>query len=103
MKRAWDKISYKSLYFVNRPLRLQNSRTFLKSILQGAKRWHDRYFGATHVVFTCPLSVVIKGVWLHQLDISLDPIHRSPFGHLMKFTQRSFPRYVFGLSTAFTD
>ena len=25
--------------------------------------------------------------------ISLDPIDLSPFGHLMKFTQRSFPLY----------
>ena len=25
--------------------------------------------------------------------LSLDPIDRSPFGHLMKFTQRSFPLY----------
>ena len=40
----------------------------------------------------------------HNLDwLSLDPIDRSPFGHLMKFTQRSFPLYVLGLSTAFTD
>ena len=30
MKRAWDEISYRTLCFVNRPLRLQNSRTFLK-------------------------------------------------------------------------
>ena len=28
MKRVWDWISYKSLYFVNRPLRLQNSLPF---------------------------------------------------------------------------
>ena len=35
--------------------------------------------------------------------LSLDPIDRSPFGHLMKFTQSSFLRYVLGLSTAFTD
>ena len=33
--------------------------------------------------------------------LSLDPIDRSPFGHVMKFTQRSFPRYVLGLSIAF--
>ena len=26
--------------------------------------------------------------------LSLDPIDRSPFGHLMKFTQRSFPLYL---------
>ena len=25
--------------------------------------------------------------------LSLDPIDLSPFGHLMKFTQRSFPLY----------
>ena len=43
--------------------------------------------------------------------LSLDPIDRSPFGHLMKFTQprvllwlltqRSIPLYQAGLSTAF--
>ena len=42
----------------------------------------------------------------------LDPIDRSPFGNLMKFTQHSFSLYVLelstalyrlGLSTAFTD
>ena len=34
--------------------------------------------------------------------LSLDPIaDRSPFGHLMKFTQRSFLLYSLGLSTAF--
>ena len=32
--------------------------------------------------------------------IALDPIDRSPFGHLMKFTQRSFPLHKLGLSTA---
>ena len=44
--------------------------------------------------------------------LSLDPIDPSPFGSLMKFTQRSFSLYVLelstalyrlGLSTAFTD
>ena len=33
--------------------------------------------------------------------LSLDPIDRSPFGHLMKFTQRSLPLYQLGLGTAF--
>ena len=35
--------------------------------------------------------------------LSLDPIDRSLFRHLMKFTQRSFSLYVLVLSTAFTD
>ena len=34
---------------------------------------------------------------------SLDPIDRSPLGHLIKFTNRSFPFYFLGLGTAFTD
>ena len=36
-----------------------------------------------------------------SVRLSLDPIDRNPFGHLMKFTQRSFPRYLLGFSTAF--
>ena len=27
------------------------------------------------------------------IRLSLDPIDRSPLGHLIKFTQRSFPPY----------
>ena len=34
-------------------------------------------------------------------EVILDPIDRSPFGHLMKFTQRSFPLYYLGLGTTF--
>ena len=34
--------------------------------------------------------------------LSLDPIDGSPFGHIMKFTQSSFPFYLLGLSSAFT-
>ena len=33
--------------------------------------------------------------------LSLDPIDRCPFGHLMKFTQRWFPLYLLELSSAF--
>ena len=33
--------------------------------------------------------------------LSLDPIDRSPFGHLMKLTQRCFPLFQLGLSSAF--
>ena len=38
-----------------------------------------------------------------RFRLSLYPIDRSPFRHLMKFTQRSFSLYVLVLSTAFTD
>ena len=31
--------------------------------------------------------------------LSLDPIDGSPFGHIMKFTQSSFPFYLLGLNT----
>ena len=36
-----------------------------------------------------------------RLRSALDPIGHSPFGHLVLFTQRSFPLYYLGLSTAF--
>ena len=35
--------------------------------------------------------------------LSLDPIDSSSFGHVMTFTQSSFPLYLLGLSTASTD
>ena len=31
--------------------------------------------------------------------LSLDPIDGSPFGHIKKFTQSSFPFYLLGLNT----
>ena len=31
--------------------------------------------------------------------LSLDPIDGSPFGHIMKFRQSSFPFYLLGLNT----
>ena len=30
---------------------------------------------------------------VYTVGLSLDPMDRSPFGHLMKFTQRGFPVY----------
>ena len=35
--------------------------------------------------------------------LSLDPIDSRSFGHVMTFTQSSFPLYLLGLRTAFTD
>ena len=43
-----------------------------------------------------------SGISCVSVRLSLDPIHRNPFGHLMKFTQRSFPRHLLGFSTAFS-
>ena len=52
------------------------------------------------------------GILWYFWRLSLDPTDLSPFGHLMKFTQRSFLLYVLwlsiafyklGLRTAFTD
>ena len=44
-----------------------------------------------------------SGISCVSVRLSLDPIDRikNPFGHLMKFTQRNFPRYLLGFSTAF--
>ena len=42
-----------------------------------------------------------SGISCVSVRFSLDPIDPNPFGHLMKFTQRNFPRYLLGFSTAF--
>ena len=41
--------------------------------------------------------------WYQSVSHITALIDRSPFGHLMKYTQRSFTLNLLGLSTAFTD
>ena len=48
-----------------------------------------------------PLEARPSAFTFAPMGLSLDPIDLSPFGHLMKFRQRSFPLYKLGLSTAF--
>ena len=53
----------------------------------------------THVMKPVRDTNSEPGLTQNRKYIALDPIDRSPFGHLMKFTQRSFPLYCLGLNT----
>ena len=70
MKRAWDEISYKSLYFVNRRLRVQNIRTFSQNQFCEVR--------SAGLIDIFVLNTWASDVSLSSLTISLHP-HSRPF------------------------